>query len=93
MYTDKNFKTKKALKDAVSAYNLRTSQGQTKLQWFEFTEANRPVTFYSPGPFPHRSMGTWRLKARTHPEPHKWYASCVAKDGVIVSVNYCPIFL
>jgi hypothetical protein len=88
MYTDKNFKTKKALKDAVSAYNLRMTEGKTEPQWFELHGVSaRPVTFYSPGPFPAPVNGNVAIEGPHYPEPHKWYASCVAKDGVIVSVK------
>lgn len=72
MYTDKNFKTKKALKEAV--------------------KAGEKVTYYQPGPFSFvmgvaPENGSFCVEGPHYPEPHKWYATCVAKDGVIVNVK------
>lgn len=69
MYTTRNFRTKKALKEAVA-------NGER-------------VTFYQPGPFGGNEPrgGSFCVEGPHYPEPHRWYASCVAKDGVIVSVK------
>lgn len=69
MYTDKNFKTKKALKEAV--------------------KAGEKVTYYQPGPFGTNAPahGSFVIEGPHYPEPHRWYASCVAEDGVIVKVR------
>jgi hypothetical protein len=69
MYTSRNFKTKKALKDAVAAGEL--------------------ITFYQPGPFGGNepSNGTITLEGPHYPEPHKWYATAVVENGVIVKVK------
>jgi hypothetical protein len=69
MYTTRNFKTKKALKEAVK-------NGET-------------VTYYQPGPFGGNEPkdGTFCCEGPHYPEPHRWYATCKAKNGVIVSVK------
>jgi len=66
-YSSINFKTKKALKEAV--------------------EAGERITTYSPGPFPVTKNGTDVIEGPHYPEPHRWYASVVVKDGVIVEVR------
>ena len=69
MYTTTNFKTKKALKEAVAN--------------------GEQVTYYQPGPFGGNEPqdGTFCVEGPHYPEPHKWYASCTAKNGVIVKVK------
>jgi hypothetical protein len=81
MYTDRNFKTKKALKDAVKAYLEDQMIGPTR---------GRPVTFYQPndmGLSPVPQDGNICIEGPHYPEPQRWYASCVAKDGIIVHVK------
>jgi homoserine kinase len=72
MYTTKNFKTKKSLKEAVAA-NLSGS--------------GPAVTYYQPGLGETPQNGTIHCEGPHYPEPHKWYATCEAKDGKIVSVK------
>ena len=69
MYTDTNFKTKKALKEAVA-------NGER-------------VTYYQPGPFGGNEPrdGKICVEGPHYPEPHRWYAECVVKDCVIISVK------
>lgn len=69
MYTTTNFKTKKALKEAVAA--------------------GKKVGYYQPGPFGGNepSDGEIFCEGPHYPEPHRWYAKCVAKDGFIVKVS------
>ena len=69
MYTERNFKTKKALKQAV--------------------QAGERVTYYQPGPFGGNEPrdGTIYVEGPHYPEPHRWYAACEVKDGVIVDVK------
>lgn len=69
MYTCKNFKSKKALKDAVAA--------------------GEGVGYFQPGPFGGNEPlnGTVYCEGPHYPEPHKWYAACEVKDGVIVKVR------
>ena len=69
VYTVRNFKTKKALKEAVAA-------GQR-------------VEYYQPGPFGGNEPreGKIYVEGPHYPEPHRWYAACEAKEGVIVKVR------
>ena len=69
MYTHINFKSKKALKEAVAA--------------------GQKVTYYQPGPFGGNEprSGRFCVEGPHYPEPHRWYAECVAEDGVIVKVK------
>ena len=69
MYTAYNFKTKKALKEAVAA--------------------GEKVAYFQPGPFGGNEPdnGSFCLEGPHYPEPHRWYATAVARDGYIVSVK------
>lgn len=68
-YTDINFRTKKALKEAVAA--------------------GERITVHQPGGFfaDPNPNGTVYLEGPHYPEAHKWYASAVLKDGVVVKVK------
>ncbi len=69
MYTVHNFKTKKALKEAV--------------------KNGEPVQVYNPGitfaPTP--TEGSICIEGPHFPKPHKWYASAVLKNGLVVKVS------
>ena len=67
MYTSRNFKSKKALKEAVAA--------------------GERVAVFQPGPFPGKTDGSVALEGPHYPEPHRWYAQAIIKDGVVVSVK------
>lgn len=90
MYTEKNFKRKKELKDAVNAFNLRMSEGKTETEWRELHGVNaREVRYFQPGPFGGNEPkdGVFCCEGPHYPAPHSWYATCTAKDGVIVKVK------
>lgn len=74
MYTIRNFKTKKALREAVANY-LATGKD--------------PVRYYQPGPFADSAPrnGSITLEGPHFPEPHRWYARAIAKDGIIIEVK------
>ena len=76
MYTTKNFRTKKALKQAVKDYN-------------DNPKDNTPVTYYQPGMFGGNEPkdGSFCVEMPHYPEPHRSYATCKAKNGIIVSVK------
>jgi hypothetical protein len=80
MYTTQNFKTKKALKEAVEAYNTLSPDGQRQ---------GRAVTYYQPGPHGGDvpQNGTFCCEGPHYPRPHRWYATCTAENGVIVKVK------
>jgi hypothetical protein len=81
MYTTKNFKIKAQLKAAVEAWNR--TQGTTT------PYPASPVTYFQPGPFGGNEPkdGTFCVEGPQYPEPHRWYATCTAKDGVIIKVK------
>ena len=81
MYTVRNFRTKKELKAAVEAYNtLSPIDGQ---------RMGRGVTYYQPGPFGGNEPrdAIFCVEGPHFPEAHRFYATCTAKDGVIVRVK------
>jgi hypothetical protein len=85
MYTTQNFKTKKALKEAVEAHNAWEAGDRTSFGGFK----PRAVTYYQPGPFGGDvpQNGTFCCEGPHYPKPHRWYATCTAENGVIVKVK------
>jgi hypothetical protein len=81
MYTDINFKTKKAFRDAINASNAYIASPDT-------APKAQPVTYFQPGPFGPSAPadGVIYVEGPHYPEPHKWYAQCEAKDGKIVRI-------
>ena len=82
-YTIINFKTKKALKEAVKEYN-------------DFCGAEyindkpcRPIHCYQPGFGPDLSDYTGRvaLEGPHYPQAHKWWAEAELKNGVVIKVK------
>jgi hypothetical protein len=73
VYTHRNFRTKKDLKEAVK----RNQEGR-----------GPGITYYQSGPFGGKcpTDGTIFLEGPHYPKPHKWYAEAEVKDGVIVKV-------
>lgn len=71
MYCETNFKTKKALKEAVAAagQDVRVFQPNN--------------IFGNPTP----TDGVVGLEGPHYPKPHTWYASATLKDGKVVSVK------
>ena len=61
---------------------------KTKKAFKEAIAAGRCVTYYQPGPFGGKEPrdGTFCVEGPHFPEPHRFYAKVVAKDGVIVKV-------
>jgi hypothetical protein len=74
MYTYRNFKTKKELKEAVKAY----VEGK-----------GPPISYYQPGPFGGNEPldGIIYLEGPHYPKPHRWYAQAEVRDGAIVKVK------
>lgn len=81
MYTSKNFKTKKELKMAVEAYHT--------IKGIDGERAGRAVTYFQPGPFGGNEPrdGTFCCEGPHYPEPHRWYATCTAENGIIIKVK------
>lgn len=71
MYTDKNYRTKKAL--------------------IEDVKAGKQVRVYQPNSDmtgqPDKTDGRITIEGPHYPEPHRWYATAVIEDGVIVKVS------
>ena len=88
MYTEKNFRSKKELKAAVESYNVWASLSDEAKALLPAC-SNKPVRYYQPGPFGGNEPadGTFCCEGPHYPEPHRWYATCTAKDGVIVKVK------
>ena len=86
MYTVRNFRTKKALKEAVAAWKAYCD---ATVVYGADQPTVLPVRYYQPGPFGGNEPkdGTFCVEGPHYPEPHKWYATCEAKDGVIVKVK------
>jgi hypothetical protein len=60
----------------------------TKKALKEAVAAGRQVTIFSPGPFPvDCSTGRHAVEGPHYPKPHRWYATVVVKDSVVVSVK------
>jgi len=70
-YTNRNFKTKKALREAIARGDV--------------------ITCYQPGPygamFPLDHDGFVDLEGPHYPEPHRWYAQGIVKDGKLVKIS------
>lgn len=79
-YTAINFKTKKALKEAIKAW-----ESDSKVS------ANRrgAVRCYNPGLGPDLSnyTGLVALEGPHYPNAHTWYAEGEMKDGILVKVK------
>jgi len=71
MYVSPNFKTKKALKEAIAAGKI--------------VEVFQPNAM--PGSPPVPTNGTVFLEGPHYPEPHRWYAKGTMKDGRLVKIS------
>ena len=70
-YTNENFKTKRALKEAVAAGKKVTVYQPNA----DLTGAKLPLN------------GIVYLEGPHFPEPHTWYAEATLKDGYVVKVK------
>lgn len=79
-YTYTNFKTKKALKEAVANYHASEDDKQ---------KLYRAVKCYNPGlggPLDNHT-GKVYLEGPHYPKPHTWYAEAWLENGVVVKVK------
>ncbi len=44
-------------------------------------------TYNPSGMFPTTSNGSDLIEGPHYPKPHRWYASVVVRDGIVISVN------
>jgi hypothetical protein len=72
MYASTNFRTKKALKEAVAAYNEGTGPA---------------VEIYAPGLGTPKTDGPEFLEGPHYPAPHTWYAQVTMQGGKVVKVK------
>lgn len=59
----------------------------TKKAFREAVKAGKEHRPYSLGPFPLKHNGKVTIEGPHYPKPHKWYAACEVKDGVVVKVD------
>jgi hypothetical protein len=71
MYTIRNFKTKKALKEAITAGDFISIYQPGGLDKVDYTKWSGTVTLEGPH----------------YPQPHKWYATATIENGNIVKVS------
>jgi hypothetical protein len=81
-YTHYNFRSKKALKEAVEKQN----KGE---KIFPGWSLERKIRCYNPGLGGDLSNHTGKvyLEGPHYPEAHKWYAEGEMKDGVLIKVK------
>ena len=92
MYATKNFKTKKEFKLAVAAWvawNEQRKLAMTMGAVVFHDKEPRAVTYFQPGPFGGNEPrdGVLYFEGPHFPASHKWYASAIAKDGIVVKVK------
>lgn len=83
-YTVINFKTKKALKEAVKDWIDVPDEHKQVLM-----SSNKPVRCFQPGLGPDLSnfTGTVYLEGPHYPKAHTWYAQAELKDGIVIKVK------
>ena len=76
MYTTENFKTKKALREAIKA--------GARVTFFQpgYMSINRMHTDGK-----QVENGTITLEGPHYPAPHSWYAQATVKDGLVIKVS------
>lgn len=84
MYTNINFKTKKAFKEAVDAWNKFINMNDPGV-----IHANPPdpVHLYAPGLGQPKQNGTEYVEGPHYPALHTWYAQVTMKDGLVAKVK------
>jgi hypothetical protein len=90
-YTVINFKTKKALKEAVAYwhdYNKLDVDARVKMSK-ERGGIAQDIRAYQPrlGPDLSNYTGSVCIESPHYPAAHTWYAACQMKDGVIIKVK------
>jgi hypothetical protein len=78
MYTTRNFKTKKELKEAVAAHGACCAFDR---------ECDKAVRLFAPGLGTLKTNGTEYVEGPHYPAPHRWYAQVEVKDGIVVKVK------
>ena len=73
MYTTHNFKTKKALKEAIANGNT--------------VRIFQPGGMFNPPEADPHYTGVASLEGPHYPAPHTWYAGVLVRDGIVVKVR------
>lgn len=62
---------------------------KTKKEFKSAVEAGDKISIFQPGPFGggDYSSGLFCVEGPHYPEPHKWYATVIVKDGFVVKVK------
>lgn len=98
MYTVINFKTKKALKDAVTAYNAYAANpdlwklnnmapGTIGAVLGTMPRLPRAVTIFAPGMGQPKDNGREFVEGPHYPALHTWYAAVEVVNGLVVKVK------
>ena len=58
----------------------------TKKALKEALAAGKEVTVFSPGPFPCPQDGRVSVEGPHYPQPHKWYAAVLVRNGIVYKV-------
>ena len=97
MYTNFDFETKKALKEAVARLlELEAEDGNDPLHpdHDEWRKLARRLSVFQPGPFGgdgHASTeGRAYIEGPQYPKPHKWYAEVTLRETNITPGEVAP---
>lgn len=90
MYTVRNYRTKKQLREAVEHFNAarqllppeRPTQEELEAMAVRYFQPNQLGPAATPP-----AHGTITLEGPHYPAPHTWYATARVENGVIVSVK------
>jgi len=63
------------------------SNPRTKKQLKESIKAGNEEVVYAPGQGSIPENGTVHLEGPHFPEPHKWYATGVLRDGLLIKIS------
>ena len=82
MYTHQNFKTKKTLKEAVTA--RLAYKADATMPFARAVTVFQPNNMFNIEP---PLNGTVTLEGPHYPQPHKWYATATLENGEVVKVS------
>ena len=61
---------------------------KSKKDFITAVKAGKQHETYNPsGMFPTRQDGTDVIEGPHYPQPHKWYASVIVKNGIVISAK------
>jgi len=80
VYTEINFKSKKAVKDAIARWKEAKAIGDSDANTFA-------VRCYAPGLGSVPKNGRIDLEGPHYPKPHTWYGQGTMENGILVSIK------